>query len=364
MFLLISTFIVSVLYFLIILIFIRGWKNTFSFEPKGDIELDVSVSVIVPCKNEQDNILKLISCLAQQSYQNFELIIVNDHSSDLTLNYIKNAQNFFPKIQLINANGFGKKNALKEGILLAKSELILTTDADCLPTYHWIEAIVSFQHSFPSAMIIGPVGIKDNKSIFSRLQALEFVSLVGAAAGSTGVGSSILCNGANLAFQKKEWLKCQKNLHEKEQSGDDIFLLEELKKRGAKIRFLKSEAAFVKTMPQIKLSDFIKQRRRWTSKSKLYTDWQIILTACVIFGMSTLSLLLLLFSIYKTAYLIGFIAVFIFKFAIDTRFLYLIRRFFQLENIWFYSFILSLIYPFYIIFIALSAWIIPSKTWK
>ena len=364
MVLIISAIIIFILYLLLILTFILGWKKAFSYEPKGIIDIDFPVSVVVPCKNEQENVMKLITCLAQQSYQNFELIIVNDHSSDATRNYINRAKKDFPNILLIDAVGHGKKNALKEGITKAKSNLIITTDADCMPSYHWIEAIGSFYKRFPSDLIICPVGLSDKDDLFSRVQALEFSSLVGTAAGSAGAGMPILCNGANLAFTKKVWLNSQKDLHSEEQSGDDIFLLESVKKAGGKIRFLKSEAAFVKTKPPKDIMEFINQRRRWAGKSKFYTDWQIILTAIIVLAISLVSLAFIGMAFDKWQYSIGYLVLFAFKYTIDTYFLYMGRRFFQLDHIWVYSLVLSLIYPFYIVFISFSSLLLKPTKWK
>ena len=364
MVLIICSLIVFILYSLLILTFILGWKRIFSYEPKGITDLDFPVSIIVPCKNEQENIMKLITCLAQQSYQNFELIIVNDHSTDATLNYIRRAKKDFSNILVIDAEGHGKKNALKEGIIKAKSNLIITIDADCMPSYHWIEAIANFYKRFPCDLIICPLGLSDKDNLFSRVQALEFTSLVGSAAGAAGAGMPILCNGANLAFTKEVWLKSHKDLHDEEQSGDDIFLLESIKKSGGKIRFIKSEAAFVKTKPPKNISEFIQQRRRWAGKSIFYSDWQLIFTAAIVFSISLISLAYLAMSIEKWQYIIGFLVLFVFKYAIDTYFLYIVRRFFQLDRIWVYSLVLSFFYPFYVIFIAISSLTFRPKKWK
>jgi cellulose synthase/poly-beta-1,6-N-acetylglucosamine synthase-like glycosyltransferase len=362
--LVIGAVIACLLYFIILLIFYLGWKRVFSFEPKGIDSTDTMISIVVACKNEQKTILSLIGCVAQQSYLNYELILVNDHSTDLTRSVIKNAQTSLPNIVLIDATKHGKKNALKEGILRAKANLIVTTDADCMPSYHWLEAIVTFQNRYPSDLIICPVGLSDKNSLFSRLQALEFSSLVGAAAGSAGAGMPILCNGANLAFEKRMWLKTQNDLHEEEQSGDDMFFLESVKKQGGKIRFLKSEAAFVKTKPPRTLKEFLYQRRRWAGKSKIYTDWQIILTAFVVLAISAFGLIFLVMSYFDPIYLIGYASIFVFKYSIDTRFLYLVRRFFQLDNIWLYALLLSVIYPFYIVFVAITSLVFKPKRWK
>jgi len=355
---------VCFLYFILVLVFIIGWKHIFPFVPKGNESIKSLISVVVACRNEEKHVRQLIACLAQQSNQNFELILVNDHSTDATRNYIKAAQAQYPKIQLVDAVGYGKKNALKEGILKAAGNLLVTTDADCLPSYHWLESIACFQRKNNCDLIICPVKLSGKDSFFTYIQVLEFTSLVASAAGAAGMGMPILCNGANLVFTKKAWLASQDDLHPEEQSGDDVFLLESVKKRGGKIRFLKSESAFVTTKQAGTLLDLIKQRRRWSAKSRLYTDWQLIFTALVVFAMCLLILALAILSFYKMIFLYVFLALFVFKYLLDSVFLSTVSKFFQLNNIWFYSFLLSVLYPFYIVFVAVSSLVFRPKKWN
>ncbi|MDD4971526.1 MAG: glycosyltransferase [Paludibacter sp.] len=358
------TILICSLYLCLILIFQYGWKQMKAFVPKGDELINTKISVVVACKNEEKHVLQLIGCLAQQSIQNYELIFVNDHSKDATRNYIKIAQQTFSKIQLIDATGFGKKNALKEGILKSTGELIITTDADCMPSYYWVETIACFYKKYKCDLIICPVRLSERKNLFSKLQELEFTSLIASAAGAAGAGMPVLCNGANLAFTKNAWLDAREDLHEEEQSGDDMFLLESVKKRKGNIRFLKSESAFVITEQPESLVQFIKQRRRWTSKSTAYKDWQIIGAACIVLLINLLPLVLLSLSFINSTYIIIFGSLFLIKYILDTTFLYTVRIFFQLDKIWFYSFILSLIYPFYIVYVAFSSLLIKPSNWK
>jgi len=351
-------------YLVLISIFYKGWRRIAFFVPKGDEKIRTKISVIIACRNEKNHIRQIISCLAQQSYQNYELILVNDHSVDATRNYIKSAQETYPKIQLVDAVGYGKKNSLKEGILISTGELIITTDADCMPSFHWLESIACFNDKYPCDLIICPVKFSGKDTLFSNLQALEFTSLIASGAGAAGAGTPVLCNGANLAFTKKSWMDSQSDLHEEEMSGDDMFLLESIKKRRGVIRFLKSESAFVSTEPSNTLKEFIKQRRRWTSKSGAYTDWQLIVTACVVFSVNLLLVTLLSLSFFNPACLYVFAAFFLAKYILDSLFLNSVRTFFQLNKVWIYSFFLSVIYPFYIVSIAFSTLLVKPDRWK
>ena len=355
---------ICILYFVLVSVFFIGWKKISVFVPKGDELILTGISLIVACRNEEEHVRQLISCLAQQSYQNFELIFVNDHSDDATRNYIKSAQLTFPKIQLVDATGFGKKNGLKEGILKATGELIITTDADCLPSFHWLESIACFYMKNQCDLIICPVKLSVKDNLFSNLQALEFTSLIASGAGACGAGMPVLCNGANLAFTKKSWLNSQTDLHEEEMSGDDMFLLESIKKNGGRIRFLKSESAFVITKPSKTLVEFIHQRRRWTSKSSAYTDWQVIITACLVFFVNLGLLVLLSLSFIYPVSMLLFLTLFLLKYGVDTLFLSSVNSFFQFNNLRFYSFLLSIVYPFYIVFIAVSSFLVKPGKWK
>ena len=364
MFLIAFATFLSGLYIILILIFIIGWNRNYTFEPKGNESVTTLISVIVACKNEQSTIENLISYIAQQSHQNFELIIVNDHSTDSTKSIVKQAIATLPKAKLVDAVGFGKKSALREGIQQSTADLIVTIDADCSPTFHWLESIVCFQNKLHSDLIIGPVKNIESKDIFLKIQALEFVSLVASGGGAAGAKMPILCNAANLAFTRETWMNSNSDLHDEEQSGDDIFLLQSVKKRGGVIRFLKSEAAFVNTKPSTSLKEFLNQRRRWASKSPSYTDWNIILVAVLVFSMAIVELLLLYNALTDMKFLIVFGGFFSTKFLIDSLFLQLVRKFFHLTNIWVETFLLSVIYPFYIVFVAVSALLYKPKSWK
>ena len=358
-----STILICIFYLVLISAFFIGWRRISPFTPKGDELISTKITVIVACRNEELHIRQLISCLAQQSYQNFEVILVNDHSEDATRNYIKSAQEISPKITLIDASGFGKKKAIKEGVLKSTSELIITTDADCMPSFHWLESIVCFYKKYPSDLIICPVKVSGSYNLFSNLQVFEFASLVASAAGAAGVGMPVMCNGANLVFTKKSWLDSLKDLHLEVMSGDDMFLLESIKRRKGVIRFLKPESAFVFTESSKTWVEFIKQRRRWTSKSTSYTDFQIIITACIILIINLLSLTLLSLCLFNQSFLFIYLAFFLFKYLLDTIFLYSVRNFFQLNNIWVYSILLSVLYPFYIVFIAFSTFFFKPNKW-
>lgn len=358
----ISLFFIT-LYAILIIYLIIGWRRNRTFDPTSVDCFSTTVAIIVACKNEEINIDQLIASIMMQNYPNFQLILVDDHSTDRTQHYILEAIKNHPSIVYRAAVGVGKKNALKEGIQLSEAELIITIDADCLPTQSWLRTIVCFYQKYGSDLIICPIKLNVNNTLFSNLQNFEFTSLVAVGASSAAAGAPILCNGANLAFTREAWEKSKNDLRDNELSGDDIFLLHSVKRRGGKIRFLKSISAFVTTVPAQNLNEFVKQRRRWASKSPSYTDWQTIFTSLVVFLIAVLELFLLLFAVVEPSYLYLFGAFFALKLIVDFIFLLQVKCFFSLENVFLNSFLLSIIYPFYIVFVAASALLFKPTKW-
>ena len=357
---------ICVCYVALVLIFKFGWDRMSLYNPKVSFDEGVaqSLSIVIVCKNEEKSLPILLSCLIKQSYRNFELVLVNDHSTDTTLAIMEKATALFSDVKLIDAKGFGKKNALKEGINVANGSLIITTDADCLPGCDWVNVTCSFQQEYPSDLIISPVQMLENKSILSRIQALEFITLVAAGAGAAGAGMPVLCNGANLAFTKEAWLQSKNDLVEEQISGDDIFLLQSIKKRDGVIRFLKSNSAIVFTEPTTSLAAFFKQRRRWASKSTAYTDLPLIFTACIVFGISLAIVILASFSIFNLKFLLPLSIIVSLKLLVDIIFLRSVKSFFQIRHLFIDSLLLSILYSFYIISVAFSVLISKPKNWS
>jgi len=121
------------------------WVSIFSRISKvslpGDLADSSFVTVIVVFKNEKDNLKRLIPALLGQEYPSFELLFVNDFSND---DFQQVFEPYLPlnNIRLIHASKDfpGKKLALREGVKEALGEIILVTDADCLPfSPFWIK---------------------------------------------------------------------------------------------------------------------------------------------------------------------------------------------------------------------------------
>lgn len=357
-------FIIPVLpYFFILLNICRNLILIKSFREGSSPYL--KLSVIVACRNEEENLPFLLSDLASQNYPQelFEVIIVDDNSEDNTFE-IASAYKNIKGLKVVRNNGHGKKHAIGTGVETAANEIIITTDADCRMGVEWIRTIAAFYEPDWPDMIIGPVMIKDEPGFFNRFQELEFLSLQGITAGTAAAGNPVMCNGANLSFTKEAYHNHSQNLHYEIASGDDVFFLHSLKKDpDAKIRWLFSEDSIVTTEPADSPGSFFRQRARWISKGRAYNDRFTILLSTVTFFTTLLLILLLIASIFKTAFLPVFGVSLLVKSIPDFLILSETTRRYGKGALlkWFIP--AQIIYPFYVV-TAVFAGIAGEKGWR
>ncbi len=351
---LIITVLISAIYFSLIALFIKGWNQIPTFHFSADQPTKTGISVVVACRNEAENLPTLLEALKMQTLKSFQLILIDDNSTDSTFEIMKQAEKEFGNILVLKSENYGKKQALKLGIENATNDLIVTTDADCSPTPHWLETIIQFQEQTKSDLIIGPVAIHPAYTLFEKMQQLEFLSLVSSGAGAVGIGQAIMCNGANLAFQKQTWLDNFVKLQTKSNTGDDIFLLHALKKQNGNINFLKSKQAIISTKACKSTQSFFEQRQRWASKAPLFTDFATIVVAMIVFVVTLLQLILLFSSFVKPEFFLYLAIITISKIVIDSFFLLQSSTFFGQKITAKTFFTLAVAYPIYIVYSAIS----------
>jgi cellulose synthase/poly-beta-1,6-N-acetylglucosamine synthase-like glycosyltransferase len=322
----------------------RGWLVSSTFEENAT-PYSIKVSVVVCARDESAHIHHVLTCLAAQSYIHREIIVVDDASTDNTADIVLT----FSDVALVSlSDGVGKKKALKKGIEHATGELIVCTDADCTMGVAWLETLVQCYNRQRPDMIIAPVRLSYNKTLFQRMQAVEFMSLTASTAGAAIIGHPIMCNGANLSFTKKAWSSSSDELMEKYESGDDMFLMESIKRQGGKIVYVKSEKALVTTTPSLTLHAFFQQRSRWVSKSNGYTDREIQFAAILVTLTTIIPLLLLLFGFFNSLFFLLGLIVWSVKSSMDWAFLRLFRSFFSIPLPLSIFLPLAILYPFYL----------------
>ncbi len=171
-----------VLFILIAFLNILYYIGYFSFataNPSTPTGRKIPVSVIICAKNEADNLKRYIPLILQQKYPDFEIILINDASTDETIDIMEEFQNIDPRVKIVNVQNneafWGKKKyALTLGIKKARNPHLLFTDADCAPeSEHWIENMSAhFQEN--KSIILGYGGyFKEKMSFLNKLIRYE-----------------------------------------------------------------------------------------------------------------------------------------------------------------------------------------------
>ncbi len=352
-------FLVFGLYGALVLALMTGWQLTVERDDsKQALSKFLKISIIVPFRDEEQNLAALLESFEQLDYpvEHTEFIFVDDHSSDLSQGVIKKfiEARSNGKLLQLESGKQGKKQALAHAIENASGEIILTTDADCTAPTKWLCSVNNSFQDQNLNMLVGAVKIIPSKSFFSKMQSLEFASLIGSGAATLLYGLATMSNGANLAFRKSafsdvEGYKDNFNIP----SGDDEFLMRKISQKFPKsVAFFSNPESVVTTQPQQSLSKFIQQRIRWAGKWKFNQSLSTKLLAIFIFAFQG-SVIFLSVSVVA-----GWLPAKVFSTLMGTKllleflFLYQVLNFLKLKWSWTSFLALQFIYPFYVFVVA------------
>lgn len=300
---LIICLVLTLAYVVLMLLYRGGWAMLEEFILPVNYKPITRISIIIPARNEAENIGKCISSILEQNYPPglFEVIVVDDHSEDDTAKLVGSFKNEHVKcISLADHMQDSeevvayKKMAIAAGIANSLGELIITTDADCIVQKDWLRYIAAVYEREHAVMIVGPVDFNCDKSIVQQFQSLDFMSMQGITIAAHQLKLGNMCNGANLAFSREAYLSVDayKGIDHLA-SGDDYLLMTKMQVAyPGRITYLKSDKAIVSTSPQPDWTSFLQQRIRWASKSGKYNDSKLtaILILVYLFNLSFLLL--------------------------------------------------------------------------
>ena len=360
-------------YLVLLLYYRQCWLNAPAFIRSQNFIPSVKISIIIPARNEAQNINACLSSIANQSYpvSLFEVIVVDDHSTDETaaLVSIFPAQNI--RLLLLKdlladgqLNSY-KKKAIEMAITSSTGELIITTDADCTVPPNWLLYIAAFYENQQPSFIVMPVSYQAGHNFFQIFQALDFMALQGITGAAVHKNFHSMCNGANLAYTKKAFMDAGGFTGIDDiASGDDMLLMHKIYLKHPKgIRFLKSGELIVQTKPMSSVKDFFNQRIRWASKAGKYGDKRITLVLLLVYFLNCWCLALGIASFFNIAIFYLFLVLLAGKTIMELFFLFPVAAFFRNQHLlwWF-----PLAQPFHIIYTVIAGWLgkFGSYQWK
>lgn len=292
----------------LIMAFSKRCRN--SIQNKGLTE-EKMVSVVVPAMNEQENIGQCLTSILQSNYNNFEIIVVNDRSTDNTLKIIQDIALTNEKIKIVNIqeksknpNLQGKPGAVDAGVRQAMGDIILFTDADCAVKRNWIRTIVSqFQYDKgdkPVGMVCAYTNLH-TKNLFHKFQAVEWIYMHTYACAGIGMRTILGCFGNNIAITKEAYWKVGGYSNIKFSVTEDFALLKSVFDAKYAIRYLCDTDSAVTTFPVNTFAEYMSQRRRWARGGRKL-GWK-----AYVYVASSVSLWLaiILSACYQNWYLLG-----------------------------------------------------------
>ncbi len=211
-------------------------------------------------------------------------------------------------IRGVNDDNLGKKHALSKLIHAATTEYVWLHDDDVLwpPILQAYRAGLTAQRSYsetvlqqggliPNAdLIILPlrmVSLPFQGGVGGGLQIAEYAAIQELTMRTAKAGHAVMCSGANLIVRREAWLACEPDLHPEIPSGDDMFLLEAMKKRGYKIAVIDEPDFTAVVHPASTWRAFFRQRMRWAGKAPKYTDPDIIRCGALVVAVNLLQIL-------------------------------------------------------------------------
>lgn len=324
-----------------------------------------SVSLLIPFRNEEENLKLLLEDIAAFDYpkEQLQIIFINDHSNDKSVDVINNSKMYFDFL-VINSEGEGKKDALTKGIAHAKNTWIITTDADTRWTIDALKKLMSHPRINDVEMICGVVMLdRSGNNILEILQQHEFAILQSAGVASLFKHEPLLNSGANLAFRKYSFNEVNGYENNKHiASGDDTFLMFEFAKRWND-SVVSNPAAIVTTNTVSNWSDYFQQRMRWGKKVGAYKD-KSIKQSGLLFLLSNIGITVLLvlatFNLLGLfAGLIGLLFRFTSEYALLNRFYSYCKKELNVHEV----FLVSVLYPI-VFFCTLILGFITPNSWK
>lgn len=240
-----------------------------------------SVSVIVPARNEAEVLERTLESLLAQEYKgDWEIMVVDDRSTDNTPFILADLQRRETRIKVVTVIEKNppspKKNALATGIAASSGEIIVTTDADCIYDPCWLHGLVS--HMAQDVGVVAGLTIfdlpqdVDSVPSWQKIQWLDFFVQNFLAAGAMGLNHPASCNGSNLAFRRSVYSKISGwGKYAKVVSGDDVLFAQRVGLETKwKVVFAATQETIVRSLPVETFRELMHQRLRWASKGLSY----------------------------------------------------------------------------------------------
>jgi len=241
-----------------------------------------ALSVVIAARNEEFTIGSLLESLSSQNYPSFEIIVVDDHSTDATVRIVSSHSAQDARIRVMASEGDGKKRAIETGIRAARYDVCVFTDADCRPEQEWLLHHGCLHARSEDLVVVGYAPLETGSGFGGTLQRYETDINAMFSAASIEAGRAFLATGRNLSYTKSLFERVGKfDRHLNALSGDDDLFLQDVRSQtSAEIIWVSEPDATVHSSGKKSFSAWMKQKRRHGHAGKFYvadTKWRLAL---------------------------------------------------------------------------------------
>lgn len=233
------------------------------------------VSVIIAARNEYLNLEKHLPKILEQDYPNYEVIVVNDCSWDQTGILLERLQQQYPHLHIVTIHEqekypTGKKFALTLGIKAARNELLVFTDADCMPAGRKWLSLMASNFSHQKHLVLGFSPYSRQGGLLNRFIRFETMMTAMSYFSFALFKDAYMGVGRNLAYRRSLFFSVKGFAsHNHVISGDDdLFVNETATPDNVSIELRKD--SFMISEPKKTWAEWQKQKRRHLSTGQLY----------------------------------------------------------------------------------------------
>ncbi|SMC61114.1 poly-beta-1,6 N-acetyl-D-glucosamine synthase/poly-beta-1,6-N-acetyl-D-glucosamine biosynthesis protein PgaD,TIGR03940 [Oscillospiraceae bacterium] len=253
----------------------------FSNERKGALPLEKMpfVSILMPAHNESSILYPVIEQMVELNYPNYEIIIINDGSSDDTAEVIRNLTARYPIVRGIDLKpNCGKANALYLGLIASKGEILVGVDADSYLDKNAIRYLVSHFVNENNGERVGAVTgnprVRNRGSLLGKLQLCEYASIISLIKRTQRVlGKVMTVSGVCVAYRKRALLDC--GFWDRDMMTEDIAVTWKLEKKFWDVRYEPRALCWMLVPETVK--GLWRQRKRWSEGGLevIFRHWDI-----------------------------------------------------------------------------------------
>lgn len=366
-----ALFIVFQLCFIIQLYFLIAKYSKlagYKIPPRDEAGDSIPVSVVIAARNEAQNLSQFLPSILSQDYPDFEVVVINDCSSDGSDIILMEMQNSYPRLKVVTITEHdrfktGKKFALTLGIKAAANEHLLFTDADCVPSSdQWIR-LMTRNFTSETELILGYSPYKREGGLMNTFIRFETLKTGMNYLSAALTHDAYMGIGRNMAYTKTLFFKSKGFAsHMHVLSGDDDLFVNQ-NATSTNVRIEIDKEAFTYSQAKTTLSGWYRQKKRHMGVGKLYRNrHRRMLTVDALSGFFYYVLLIISF-IFNIEPLLA-LGLFVLRLGLQLFFYTSIFKKLKAKDLLLYLPFLDLLYYFYLNIFGLIGTFIKTTQWK